>query len=306
MSPLPRIRTYESDVAEALKKWSVSRADIALAEGERKRAAPQGGAIETSAQSHLLRISTDLPSGGGAVRLPLRQIALWGGGAVILALVGAGIYYGYLWSRGALDTDTSIVTETAPASAGLVIAAGETRAGLIQKITSAVEKATILLNEVQPLVVTIENAPLSPEKFFALLSANPPASLIRSLGTPLTLGVHSFRGNQLFIIIPVRSYEYAFAEMLKWGNAILDDLGPLFEVRAGALAISQGTTTAALEPTPELKDAIIKNKDARALFAQDGSIIFLYSFPDKETLVITTNDETLKTLLPKMSKGQLR
>ena len=297
MSPLPRIRTYESDVAEALKKGSVSRADIALAEGKR-RTAPQGGAAETATPSHLLRISTDLPVGNAVAQLPWRQIAFWGGGVVALALVGAGIYYGFLWSRGALSSQTAPAqTPTVETGAGLAIAAGETRAGFIQKLTDSVEKATIPLNEVKLLAVTIEGAPLSSEKLFAFLSASAPASLARSLGTPLSLGVHSFRGNQLFLILPVRSYEYAVAGMLQWGNAILDDLGPLFKIKMSELAL--------LPVAPALKDAIIKNKDARALFAADGYITFLYSFVDKETLLITTNDETLKTLLPKVSRGQL-
>ncbi len=310
MSPLPRIRTYESDVAEALKKNSVSRADIALAEGARlRRAAPAAaGAAETETASHLLRISTDLPVGSGAARLPWRQIVLWGGGAVLLALVGAGIYYGFLWSRGVLNTETTTTQgSNAQTAGGLSIAAGETRAGLIQKIQKAVEDADIQLNEVRPLAVTIEGAPLTPEKLFAILSATAPASLARAFDSPLSFGAHAFRGNQLFILIPVRSYEYAFAGMLQWGNTILDDVGPLFKIQTNALALPQGTsTTAALQQPPALKDAIIKNKDARALFAQDGSIIFLYSFLDRETLLITTNDETLKTLLPKVSRGQLR
>ncbi len=247
----------------------------------------------------MLRISTDLPAAAGALRLPWRQIAFWGGGVVLLALVGVGIYYGFLWSRGALDAGTPTTpTPNLSAGANLVIAAGETRAGFIQKITAAVEKATIPLNEVKLFPVTIEGAPLTPEKLFALLSASAPASLARSLDASLSFGIHSFRGNQLFILIPVRSYEYAVAGMLQWGNAILDDLGPLFKIKTGELAL--------LSSAPALKDAIVKNKDARALFAADGSIIFLYSFLDRETLLITGSDETAKTLLPKVSRGQLR
>ncbi len=307
MTPLQRIRTYESDVNEALKKENVSRTDIALAEEKRRVASPEETTGETPLSDHRLRLSTDLPQERGVAALPWKKILLGGGGVLAVLLIGGGVYYGFLWSRGALETQTANTPLSPQAVATtLSIAAGETRAGFIKKVTDAVEQATIPLNEVRALAVSIDGQPLTPEKFFSLLSARAPESLLRALAPTLTLGAHSFKGNQLFVLVPVRSYEYAFAGMLQWGDIILTDLGPLFNAAPNQLASTQtATTSAALPPAPTLKDAIIRNKDTRALFDSSGSIIFLYSFLDKETLLITSNDETMKTLLPKVRNGEL-
>ena len=298
---LPRIRTYESDVAEAMQKGNVSRADIALAEGSRRQKAPQSSAqtVDIATQApKTLRLSTDLPE-GGASAVPWRRIALWGGGALALAVFGTLLYYGFLWSRGALPT-TKDKTPAAQSAAATVlqILPGETRAGLIQKLTDAVENAPNQLGEARALAVQIDGTPITTEQFFTILNARAPASLARALDPSLTVGVHNLQGNQLFLLVPVRSYERAFADMLTWGSAeMLTDLGPLFKIQSGGNAL--------LNP-PALKDTIVKNRDARALFDESGKIIFLYSFLDKETLLFATNDETVRALLPKVSRGRLR
>ncbi len=298
---LPRIRTYESDVAEAMQKGNVSRAEIALAEGSRRQKAagsPAPAVDAAPAAPKTMRLSTDLPEGGASV-VPWRPIALWGGGALALAALGAFIYYGFLWSRGALATteDGTSATQLATAT-GLQILPGETRAGLIQKLTEATENAPNQLGEARALAVQIDGAPITTEQFFTILNARAPASLARALDPLLTVGVHNVQGNQLFLLVPVRSYDRAFADMLAWGSGeMLTDIGPLFKIPSGGNAL--------LNP-PALKDTIVKNRDARALFDESGKIVFLYSFLDKETLLVTTNDETLRTLLPKVSKGRLR
>jgi hypothetical protein len=50
------------------------------------------------------------------------------------------------------------------------------------------------------------------------------------------------------------------------------------------------------------EDRIIKNKDVRAFRTTDGEIIFLYSFIDNKSLVITGKEETLTEIITRLEK----
>ena len=95
--------------------------------------------------------------------------------------------------------------------------------------------------------------------------------------------------------------------VFKLAEHAFDDIGPLFGVNTRELLINVGSTTAdALQNRIVFKDVVIRNKDARAAFGPQGTIVFLYSFIDKQTLVFTTHEETLKTLVGKAGGGKLR
>ena len=110
------------------------------------------------------------------------------------------------------------------------------------------------------------------------------------------LGTYSFDTNALFLILSINDYPSAYAGMLKWEPNILSDIGGLFEVRA------QASTTKL-----EFSDEALQNKDLRIVKDLNGNTLFLYSFIDKNTLVLTTNENILtaimgKYLLSKMVK----
>ena len=95
--------------------------------------------------------------------------------------------------------------------------------------------------------------------------------------------------------------------MLSWEQNLLSDIGPLFGISVrDILGKAASTTSEALQNTLAVKDVIIKNKDVRAIFDPKKEIIFLYSFIDKETLVLTTSEDTLRFLIGKAWGGRLR
>ena len=81
------------------------------------------------------------------------------------------------------------------------------------------------------------------------------------------------------MVIPVTSYERAFASMLAWENSMNRDLAPFF----GALAPSIDENGLFFEPP--FQDKIIRNYDVRALVGDDESGI-LYSFPTRNILIM--------------------
>jgi hypothetical protein len=99
-----------------------------------------------------------------------------------------------------------------------------------------------------------------------------------------------------FIIFRLSSFENAFAGMLAWEETLAEDIGPLFK---------NSTKLATLYPTKEFEDITARNKDARVLRSETGEILLLYSFFDNNTLIITENDEAMRSLINKLSSSLL-
>ena len=73
-------------------------------------------------------------------------------------------------------------------------------------------------------------------------------------------------------------------------------LDPVIVATSSAATSTPTTTTVVLtvQTTDTFEDTVIDNKDARGHIAADGEYDILYAFSDPETLIITTNTETLR------------
>jgi hypothetical protein len=140
------------------------------------------------------------------------------------------------------------------------------------------------------------------------IAPNAPDTLRRAVeNSPYLIGVHSYEGNQAFLILHTDSYERAFAGMLGWEGRLADDLSPLFtrvvstHVNQAPINATASTTIASsTEPVFEskaFKDAIVENHDARVVQNSYGDTFLLWTFIDRNTLVITTNEVTLREIL---------
>ncbi len=302
---LRRLRTYQSDVEEALKKGGVSLSKIALAESEKKRNPLPSTPLPLPAQPKIISFFKELPTTDmpGKNRLP---VLLWGGGVVLLFGISAVLFWIFS-DRQAPPPITEVPAEGQRRVTGEVsLDEHDTRARAMQTIRKAVDESSVPLSELRVLAVKIGGRPITTVELFQKLGFRAPDTLARALGPSPTLGLHGSRGVQPFLLFTVTSFDHAFDAMLRFEETLLDDVGPLFGVNPRALSRSATTTEELFANTFLFKDVIIKNKDARAIFDDVGQIVFLYSFLDKETLLLTTNEETLKTLVNKVSRGQLK
>ena len=152
-----------------------------------------------------------------------------------------------------------------------------------------------------------ETEPLAFTELLGALEASAPPALVRALEPVPLFGIHGIRGNQPFLLFSVTSYDHAFDGMLLWEKEILQDIGLVFGVDSRALLNAPASTTAeTLARRLSFRDVVVRNKDIRAVFDAAGRIIFLYSFLDKQSLLITTNEDTFRALLLKVSKGRIR
>ncbi len=93
------------------------------------------------------------------------------------------------------------------------------------------------------------------------------------------------------MVFKTSSYETSFAGMLKWEETLQQDLTPFLHA-----STTPGTTT--------FQDVVIRNKDVRVLKDTTGKAAILYSFPSKDTLVITTDEETFKEIIGRLAPTQ--
>lgn len=130
------------------------------------------------------------------------------------------------------------------------------------------------------------------EKVLSLVGPSQQPSLTRSFDKDYMFGVYSYDTNEVFIILKVADFASSYSGMLRWESDMQKDLDKVFSISK-----SIGTTT-------PFVDLAIKNKDLRILKDSTGKTQLLYSFIDKETLVITKNESIFGAIIGRISVGK--
>lgn len=287
-SPKP-LRTFQSDVEEILKGGASSLAKIAIAENEKKI---ESGFFEENTEKPE---RTKLIIG---ISLSLISIGIIGLGAL------------YFWkSPEQVSLKTPVVQPlfTSDIEKNINVQ-GFNREKIVEALLKERDGNIAPLSSVVSLRLTegkSETArPISTEELFAKLQAHVPSVLERSLDGNFMFGIHVLNKNRPFIVLKTRYYQNAFAGMLEWEGKMRDDLGEIFIPPEPTVAAS--TTDDVLGRQSNIfQDITVKNRDTRALRGSEGKIIFLYAFPDKNTIVITTNTDTLEKVAARLLAGKL-
>lgn len=335
----PVIRTYESDVADAIQKKKASVVTMALAESRRSAEAA--------------RLTRGAKDSAPAVRYGVGIFKI----ILILIFLGAGAlgsYYLYLKSPLAPPIEKprasnlvpSIIT---PDSQTFIDVDGLDEDGLLRAIRK--EKAKIIgrgggMSEIV-FVKTETGANGEVKKVVGsgdmLTQAGVliPDIILRSLGDRWMFGYMSVGdgGNEVnrqmpFIMATNTFFQNAFAGMLRWESDMVDDLAALFEIKPGQATpvttppttsaatstatstvasttpVANATTSVQLTSPPisyfsirgKFEDTTIRNKDVRRFKDAYGNTLFLYSFIDKEMMLLTTNEATFMAIIDRIEK----
>jgi hypothetical protein len=95
------------------------------------------------------------------------------------------------------------------------------------------------------------------------------------------------------------------------------ELSPLFDREVSPAVLidpdlpeSLPASTTAASSTPEsapgiidtaFKDRVVENRDARVIENAEGTILLLWTFLDRRTILITTNEATLREVISRMA-----
>lgn len=286
---LQPLRTFEGDVADAVKNKNASVVKIAVAESVKKQKSGE-----------MLEPPTPV----------FKNLAIF---LMSLLLVGGGGYLVYTFyyvpktvapatkefaveSLVAPDTQKEFPVSAANAgSIGQAIL--DTKTGVNKALNAVTE---LYFTQIQNGVKSLIESSI----FVNLLSPNVPSPFVRSLSPRFMFGFHEFNGTHPFLILKTTFYQSAFAGMLKWEETMADDLNTLF-IRPSLITNTEAgkpsTTADFLRRSKPFVDVVIKNKDVRMLTDEYEHPMLLYTFADKDTIILTTNEFTLKEILDRMT-----
>ena len=276
-TPIKSLRTYQGDVEEALSKGNASAGTIMIAEQKRREReqAKTGGPISPK-RNKLFMIT-------GAV-------------LVLIGILSVGAIY-YIKSKEQVVLIQKTKTLISFGEEKTIPVASSTRMGFIKNLVAEKNSFKLSVNSVLYIDTTgTDGAPANISSVLSLLGPNMPASLVRSFENKYMIGVYSLDTNAPFIILTTNDFASSYAGMLKWEKDMVTDLGGLF-------GIIQDTSPS----LDTFSDEALQNKDLRVLKDPLGKIVLLYSFIDKNTLVITGGENvftaiTGKYLISKQTK----
>lgn len=287
------VRTYKSDAEEAIKMEKMSSVSIAIAEEKKKR---QYEPIEPSADS---------PKSKKVLIFIISLLFVFGG-------IGA-FNFNYIKEKinaaPAPKKELEIKSLVTADSSAEINLSELGKKDLGNSLSDTINTADLNPNSIKNIYIAknvVENENKTkqivvPREFLPILSSKIPDILLRSLSSEYMLGVHSQDGNHPFVILKTDSYENGFAGMLSWEKSMAGDLSILFP-RDIPLSAQEGTTTTdqILPYKKDFEDVLVKNKDTRALRDENGNIFLIYSLPDKETILITSNTDTIAELFDRI------
>jgi hypothetical protein len=299
------LETFQRDIESVVQHDNVSVLTIATAEAERRSATGEEEPETKKEKTRSFLWNALMVTGG------------------LIFLVAASGALAYLVTRStsvplAVTVNPSTPFISVDAAKEITVTADESRQNIMASLDAARQATSLSLGLMSQLVVTESsstdsNAPatvLSAQDFFTLIAPNIPATLARTLQPDYLLGVHVYNGNQAFIIANVYSYEEAYSGMLAWEPFLQQDLAPLFLFSPTPRIPEQGIATTSVDSTQQFTktgfvDKIVENHDARVLQTQFGDIYLLWTFLDRNTLVITTNDATLREIISRLKEAPI-
>ncbi len=295
-SSVKQLQTYKSDIESVVSNKNVSVVSIAAAEANRNSAT---ATTQPATQNEPSSWRTTLIVAAGLL--------------LLLAAVGIVAYV--------VERPTALPVAENPQApfintddaTAVVLPTDATRTSAQNALQAARENTKLAVGLIQWLYVaravsttSSASTQLSGADFLSLITPNVPPEFLRTVQGPYLLGVHSFDENQPFLILHVDSYGTAYAGMLDWERTMQGDLSPLFvrsaspHINGGATSAPTATTSQQFIPT-SFVDKIVENRDTRAIVSPAGDLLLLWTFLDRNTIVITTNEYTLREVVSRIN-----
>lgn len=269
-NPLKQIRTFQGDVAEALRRQQESLVSIQRREhlkNNQTEPAPDRASQDSKKKAFLIFF--------------LGSLVLF-----VVGVIGTWFIYNEFIRKTTTPTISTPLNRFLPSDTEIDTKLENiSREVLIDTISNAIEN--VLGGELRHIIL-----PLSTADFLQILKSRAPGSLVRAFDPLFMFGA---LGENNFLIIKLVSFENAFAGMLSWEKNIAQDIGPLF-----------ATSRLLLDMPAEsiFTDMTDRNKDLRVLTFRD-QILLLYSFFDNNMLIIADNIETFRTIIERLTREKL-
>ncbi len=286
------VRTFKSDMEETIQANHVSSINIALAENKKMMERMRSAEVEkvTIKKNYTVLIVSSLLIVGGilAFAIPYFLVNKQYAKEEIIEDISSS-HFITVESEEKINLDSVVLDR------------------LASTLSERIDQSNIRLGSIKNIFLTegtgVAEKPIDSQRFISLMNFNLPAEIERTLKPEYMFGMHSFNGNQKFLILKVGSYENTFAGMLKWEIDLWSDFKNLFSLSSISLPTNQTGRIPGIE-TPAFQDAVYANKDTRVVKDSSGGVLFLYSIIDKNTVVFTTSTDTLKEIINRNIKSK--
>lgn len=293
------LRTFESDVLEALKRQKTSTVDIVTAEQIRPK--------EEVEETILPPVEPEHP---GRSRLLLTISGIF----VVAGIIAGGAY----WFLQPKKPPAAPVT-----AAGQTIIAIDliktidftnlTHKQSVEAVQKERDAATLRVGATEAVTFTERTEDesireLSAEEFISRIAPSIPPSLGRALDKEFVFGLIGYDGNQPFLILRTKEFETAFDGLLQGEIDLYREAGSIFVPGKGPLPRLSTSSLAYFGTDPNtqvFRDKVVRNLDTRVVVNSANKVIFLYAFADQATIVITTNEKTFTEIIEKLKRARL-
>lgn len=297
VNPQSIIRTFRGDMESAIAADHLSSINIAIAENEKMHSKinmEQKAEFEEPAQA----IPSDYSKNKIIIFISIILI--------LLGAVGIGITF---WISGQNSSPTVWVQElpsliTTEYKNELNIDT-ITKGKFVVTLSDKINDTPLPVNNFSNTYITMGTSTgkrlITAGEFISLAGLKVPDIMKRTLLSDFMIGTYAQNKNLPFIILKTSSFENTYAGMLTWEKTMERDVQALF--RLPGYESSPGILDE-LAPTPvkSFVDKVIVNKDARLLKGDAGQTILLYGIIDKETIIITVNEEAFKEIINRLNK----
>jgi hypothetical protein len=263
---IKNLRTFQGDVAEAIKNQNASVLTITMAE-KRKQDENAGESQKKDLGKPMnevarilgkklppglpytpppapppilptIKIEDEKPKKGFDPEFVKNSLTI--GISILLIVLGVGAVVGFYM----LQKKPPTIATLAPVDQTIIpfnykenISSVNTgREDLITSINTIRGKPGAGNNEITYIsltkVVEKEIVSLSTQELFSILKTSIPASLLRAFGDQFMLGMYHTTSNQPFLLIKLDSFENTFAGMLLWEKTMNTDIGSIFSERS--------------------------------------------------------------------------
>lgn len=288
---LTRLRTYQDDIAEAVKSDNMSAAKIFLAEEERRH---QREEIEVASSPET----------------PKNRLLLVGSFVLVLAGIAGFAYFRFAHRPTApaempVDVPAFIRTDKVTNIPVEDRSYRDVQDDLRRAVGSAVpgrEVHQVALSEARlnPMRGESDALQISSDRLFGAIGAYPPSELARALSPNFFIGVYgSSKGPMPFLILESSDPSLARAAMLAWEESMANDLAAIFP-KADAY-----TRATANLPTRRVTwdDIVYSNRDARVL-AQGDNDILIWGFGDNGAIIIASDAFIIPEMASRLTRDR--
>lgn len=269
------LRTYERDVAEAIRQKNESVTSINLAAQKKQ--------IETGEKKPAKQTAEKVAGKGLTLLI-----------SVVLLLAGSvfafWLYYFFSMRQEApaIVVQPAIITADENREIEIGTITNEAIVSGLRNIYNQSFDANKLVSVELEQNSLIDSKKISAEQFFSAVAVGAPSSLARALGPDFVLGFRNSDPREFFLISEVASFNNSFDGMLRWEKSLKADLDKIF------IKPESGFVVSGNKP---FEDLYIRNKDARVLKDEFGNVVLIYSFLDQENLLITTDESLFSEIL---------